>query len=77
MLNNESRSWLAGSVWFAAVALIAAAALALGARASSIALLVPLCAAPLGVAWLIRQQTESPTLAQVVHAVNVTKAGRS
>lgn len=70
MLNRQSRIWLASGVWFAAVAIIAACSVAVGASVSSSALLFVLCVAPVGVALFIGFGAPPPTVAEVLYALN-------
>lgn len=76
MINVQSRVWLTGAVWLAAVAIIITLSVAVGASLFSTALLIVLCAAPLGVALIIGLGAPSPTVAQLLHAVNTPKEGR-
>ena len=76
MLTNNSRSWLAIGVWFVAVAAILGGSVVVGARPFTITLLIPLCIAPLAIALWVSKRTNMPTLAEQIHAVNVSKEGR-
>jgi hypothetical protein len=76
MLNNDSRMWLVGGLWAAAVATIVACSVAVGASVSSTAVLCVLCSAPLGVALIIGFGAPSPTVAELLYAVNSRKEGR-
>ena len=75
-LDNESRIWLVGGVWFTAAASIVGYSVAAGASVTSSVLLFALCAAPLGVAALIGLGAPSPTVAELLYAVNTQKEGR-
>lgn len=77
MLNNVSRTWLVGGVWFAAVAVIVACSVVMDARLSTTALLVVLCAVPMAVALLLGLGAPSPTVAELLYAVHKRKDGRS
>jgi hypothetical protein len=70
MLNWVSRLWLVGSIWFAALVGVIATSVAMGATVSTSALLLVLGAAPAVVMVLIRAGAPSPTVAEILHAVN-------
>ena len=70
MLNWVSRLWLVGSIWFAALVGVIATSVAMGAAVSTSALLLVLGAAPAFVMVLIRAGAPSPTVAEILHAVN-------
>jgi hypothetical protein len=71
MLNRVSRLWLVGSIWFAALAGLIATSVAMGATLSTSALLFVLGTAPVAVMVLIRAGAPSPTVAEILHEVNV------
>ena len=76
MVNTGFRfSWRIGS-WLAAVALIVAASMAMGANLSTTALLLALGIAPAIVIALLAHGTPSPSVAQILHSVE-SKDGRS
>ncbi len=75
MVKTIFASWVIGG-WIAAVAIITVASVALGARLSTTALLVALGVAPGSVIALLASGAPSPTVAQILHAVE-TKDGRS
>ena len=62
--------------WIAVVTIIAVASVALGANLSTTALLVALGLAPAIVVALVANGAPSPSVAQILHAVE-TKDGRS
>ena len=74
-LGPSGRAGLTG-VWIAAVALIVAASMALGANLSTTALLLALGSAPAIVAALLARSVPSPSVAHVPYRVE-TKDGRS
>jgi len=76
MLNSLSRLWLVAGVWFATVAAISACSVALDASASTNVLLFGTCAAPVGLALLLRWGSPAPTVAEVLYAVHNHKEGR-
>ncbi len=74
MLNVAFRSpWLIGA-WFAAVALIVAASMAMGANLSTTALLIALGIAPAIVVALLAHGEPAPSVAQILYSVE--KDGR-
>jgi hypothetical protein len=77
MLNNLSRTWLVGGVWFTTVAAIVVSSVAIGARTSTSALLLLVGALPLGVALLIGFGAPPPTVAELLHTVDSQPEGRS
>ena len=70
MLNTASRTWLVGGVWLATLALVIAGSVAMGARASTTALLLALSVAPAGIILLIGLGAPPPTVAEVLYTVN-------
>ena len=76
MLTNNSKSWIAIGLWFVGVVVILGGSVAVGARPFTITLLVPLCVAPLAIALWVSKRTQMPTLAESIHAVNISKDGR-
>jgi len=70
MLNTASRTWLVGGVWLATLALVIAGSVAMGARASTTALLLALSVAPAGIMLLIGLGAPSPTVAEVLYTVD-------
>ena len=75
MLSNLSRSVVVGG-WMAMLAVIVAVSNAMGANVSTTALLFVLGVAPALVALLIGGGAPSPSVAEILHAVE-TKDGRS
>lgn len=67
MLNDVSRRWLAGGVWFGTLAAIIACSVALGASLSTSALLLVLGVAPAGVMLLVGFGAPPPTVAEILH----------
>ncbi len=76
MLNTISRSWLLGGTWLAAVAVIVASSVAIGARVSTSVLLLAVCTVPAGVVLLIGLGAPSPTVAELLYTVNNRKDDR-
>ena len=70
MLNDVSRTWLVGGVWFATLAVIIACSVAIGASPSTSAFLLVIGVAPAVVMGLIRAGAPSPTVAEILHSVN-------
>jgi hypothetical protein len=70
MLNNASRTWLVGGVWLATLAVIIAGSVAMGARMSTMALLLALGLAPAGIMLLIGLGAPPPTVAEVLYTVH-------
>jgi len=76
MLNTANRSsWLIGG-WIAAVAIITAASIAMGANGSTTALVLALALAPGIVVGFLAHSAPSPTVAQILHSAE-TKDGRA
>lgn len=69
MSNNVSRMWLLGG-WLATVAVIVAWSIAAGASLSTSALVLVICVAPVVVMAMVGSGGSSPTVAEVLHAVN-------
>jgi hypothetical protein len=76
MLNHKSRMWIVGGAWVAAMATIVAYSVAVGARLSTSALLLVICAVPMGVALLIGFGAPSPTVAELLYVVDTKKEGQ-
>jgi hypothetical protein len=76
MLNTASRVRVIGTLWFAAVAVIVASSVAVGANLSTSALLLLGGIVPAGVALLIGFGAPPPTVAEVLYAVTTQKDGR-
>lgn len=74
MLNKVSRTRLLGG-WFAAVAVIVAWSVAMGASLSTSALLLVMGIAPVVVMVLIGAGAPPPTVAEILHSENA-KDGR-
>lgn len=70
MLNNLSRTWLVGGVWFATLAVTVAYSVAVGASSLTSALLLVLGVAPLGVMLFLGFGAPPPTVAEILHEVN-------
>jgi hypothetical protein len=75
MLNAIHRPWLVGVVWFATVAVITALSVSMDARWSTTGLLLLIGMTPAIVALLIGAGAPSPTVAEILHAVDA-KNGR-
>ena len=76
MLNTGFKSsWLTGG-WVAAVALVVAASLAMGANLSTTAFIVALAITPGIVVAVLARSAPAQTVAQILHSVE-TKDGRS
>jgi hypothetical protein len=69
-VNNVSRTWLVGGVWFAALAVTVAGSVAMDARLSTSALLLVMGVAPAAVILLMGLGAPPPTVAEVLHAVD-------
>jgi hypothetical protein len=70
MSNTVSRMWLLGG-WLATVAVIVAWSIAAGASLSTSALVLVICVAPVVVMAVVGSGgSPSPTVAEVLHAVN-------
>jgi hypothetical protein len=74
--NHVSRTWLVGGVWLAALAIIIAWSVAMGARLSTSALLLVIGVAPAIVMVLIGAGAPSPTVAEILHSVNTKDSRR-
>jgi hypothetical protein len=77
MLNTICRSRLLGGLWLGAAAVIVAASVAMGARASTSAFLLAAWAVPAGVVLVIGLGASPPTVAELLYAVNNPKGDRS
>jgi hypothetical protein len=75
MFNSISPTRLLG-VWFAVIAVAVASSVGMEARLSTSALLLVLGIAPVVVMLFLRAGAPSPTVAEILHSVNV-KDGRS
>ncbi len=75
MLNTMHRPWLVGGVWFATVAVITGWSVSMDARWSTTGLLLLIGVTPAIVALLIGAGAPSPTVAEILHAVQA-KDGR-
>jgi hypothetical protein len=73
MLNNSSRMMLISGSWLGVVAVIVAISVALGARLSTSALLVVICAVPVGVALVIGFGPPPPTVAELLYSADSKK----
>jgi hypothetical protein len=72
MLNTAFRSsWLI-SAWVAALAIVVAASMFMGANASTTALVAALGVAPAIVTALLAQGEPPPSVAQILHSVETT-----
>jgi hypothetical protein len=65
--------WLVGGLWLTIVMIVAAGSMAMSASPSTTALLLLACAVPPGVALLLGFGASSPTVAELLHAVNARK----
>ncbi len=70
-----SRPRLLGGIWLAAVVVIVASSVAMNATLSTIAFVLAICAVPMGIMLVIGLGAATPTVAEVLYAVN--KDGRS
>jgi hypothetical protein len=75
MLNMAFRTWLIAG-WISTVAVIVAVSMAMGANLSTTSLLLALGVAPAAVMAVLRSSASSPTVAEILRAVE-TKDGRS
>ena len=76
MLNTAFASaWIIGG-WTAAVALVVAGSMAIRANPSTTVFMLALCITPAIVMVLLAHGAPSPSVAQILHAVD-TKGGRS
>lgn len=75
MLNNNSRTWLVGGVWFAVLAVIMSVSVALGASLSTSALLLVVGVVPAGVVLMLGFGAPPPTVAELLHDVNASREG--
>jgi hypothetical protein len=73
--NNASRMWVVGTVWLTALVIMLASSVAMGARLSTTALLLVIGVAPAIVMLLIGFGAPPPTVAELLHSVDV-KDGR-
>jgi hypothetical protein len=76
MVNTISRTQLIGGLWLAGAAVIVATSVVMDARLSTSALLLAVCAIPLGVVFVIGLGAPPPTVAEVLYAVDHPKDGR-
>lgn len=70
MLNHQTRMWVLGIGWLAAVLAIVGSSVAVGANLSTSALLFVVCTAPLALVRLIGFGAPPPTVAEVLYAAN-------
>ena len=75
MLNDVSRTWLVGGVWFATFAVIIACSVAMGATLSTSALMLMAGVAPAVVMVLTGFREPTLTGAEILHSANA-KDGR-
>jgi hypothetical protein len=68
-MNTMHRPWLVGGAWFATVAAITGWSVSMDARWSTTALLLLIGVTPAIVALLIGAGAPSPTVAEILHAV--------
>jgi hypothetical protein len=76
MLNRVSRAWIVGGVWSAALVALIATSVSMGARLSTSTLLFAIGAAPALVMMLIKAGAPSPSVAEILHAVETDVGGR-
>jgi len=78
MLKDITRNRLVG-FWFAAVAVVIALVVAMGVSVgvSTTALLLTLSLVPPGIILVLWRAAPSPTVAEILHAANSPKEGRS
>jgi hypothetical protein len=78
MLKGITRNRLVGC-WFAAVAVIIAAVIAMGVKVgvSTSALLLTLSLVPPGIAVVLWRDGPPPTVGEILYAANTRKEGRS
>ncbi|HEV3059087.1 MAG TPA: hypothetical protein VGY48_12625 [Vicinamibacterales bacterium] len=76
MVSTAARTWLLGSGWLATLVVIVASSVAMGARLSTSAFLLVVCAVPMGVMLLIGLSAPSPTVAEILYSVNNKQDGR-
>ncbi len=74
MLSSAAPKWLLGG-WFTVVAIVLAWSVGVDARLSTSAILLVIGVAPAVVMLLIQAGSPSPTVAEILHAVNA-KDGR-
>lgn len=78
MLKDRSRATLVFGVWLLAVIVTTALSIVVGARWSTMALLIMTAAAPMGVALTLGFGTErSMTTHELLYAVNTDRNGRA
>ena len=70
MLNTDTRPWLLGGIWLAALAVIVAFSVSAGARLSTSALLLVVGAVPLGVLMRMGRGVPPPTVAEILYEEN-------
>jgi len=75
MLNNAFRTWLIGSSIIVLV-LVVTVSMSMAASLSTTVLLAALGVAPGVVIALLKRGAASPTVAEILHAVNVEKGRR-
>ena len=78
MLNEMSRNRLL-AIWFGAVAVVAASIIAMGVSvaAGTTAFLIILSLVPPAIVFILWRGRPSPTVAEILHAANTSKEGRS
>ena len=77
MVNGFSRTGIVSVVWLAGLAALIGCSVAMGASVATSALVLVAGASPMGVALLIGLGAPSPTVAEVLYAVNKQPEGRS
>lgn len=69
--------WIAGGVWFAALAAIVTGSLVMDATLSTGALFLAVWAAPAVIMLMLGQGAPPPTVAELLHTVHSGREGRS
>jgi hypothetical protein len=75
MLNVASRRWWIGG-WIIVLALVVTVSMSMAASLSTTVLLAALGVAPGVVIALLKRGAASPTVAEILHAVNVKESRR-
>ena len=76
MLNSITRAWLVAGIWSAALAALIAASVAMDANPSTSIVLFVIGVAPAAMMVLIGAWVPSPTVAELLHAVNASDERR-
>ena len=76
MVNRLSRTGIVSGIWLAGVAGLIACSVAMGASVATSSLVLVVGASSMGVALLIGLGAPSPTVAEVLYAVNKPREGR-